>query len=141
MNHTLPKTRRSRGMAAVELALVLPLFLVMVFGMVEFSLMLYDKAVITNASREAARAGIVASSPKLTMGQIQMVATNYCNTSLISLGAAAIPTVTVTGAGGGYGTALSVTVSFVYTSSGVLSFFGLFNSTLNLTATSVMNHE
>ena len=34
MNHTLPKTRRSRGMAAVELALVLPLFLVMVFGMV-----------------------------------------------------------------------------------------------------------
>jgi Flp pilus assembly protein TadG len=128
-------------MAAVELALVLPLFLVMVFGMVEFSLMLYDKAVITNASREAARAGIVASSPKLTMGQIQMVATNYCNTSLISLGAAAIPTVTVTGAGVGYGTALSVTVSFVYTSSGVLSFFGLFNSTLNLTATSVMNHE
>jgi Flp pilus assembly protein TadG len=128
-------------MAAVELALVLPLFLVMVFGMVEFSLMLYDKAVITNASREAARAGIVASSPKLTMGQIQTVATNYCNTSLISLGAAAIPTVTVTGAGGGYGTALSVTVSFLYSSTGVLSFFGLFNSTLNLTATSVMNHE
>ena len=88
-------------MAAVELALVLPLFLVMVFGMVEFSLMLYDKAVITNASREAARAGIVASSPKLTMGQIQTVATNYCSTSLISLGAAAVPTVTVTGAGGG----------------------------------------
>ena len=141
MNHTLPKTRRSRGMAAVELALVLPLFLVMVFGMVEFSLMLYDKAVITNASREAARAGIVASSPKLTIGQIQTVATNYCSTSLISLGAAAVPTVTVTGAGGGYGTALSVTVSFVYSSTGVLSFFGLLNSTLNLTATSVMNHE
>ena len=141
MNHTLPKTKRSRGMAAVELALVLPLFLVMVFGMVEFSLMLYDKAVITNASREAARAGIVASSPKLTIGQIQTVATNYCSTSLISLGGAAVPTVTVTGAGGGYGTALSVTVSFVYSSTGVLSFFGLFNSTLNLTATSVMNHE
>jgi Flp pilus assembly protein TadG len=113
----------------------------MVFGMVEFSLMLYDKAVITNASREAARAGIVASSPKLTMGQIQTVATNYCSTSLISLGAAAVPTVTVTGSGGGYGTALSVTVSYVYSSTGVLSFFGLFNSTLNLTATSVMNHE
>jgi hypothetical protein len=32
-------------------------------------------------------------------------------------------------------------VSFLYSSSGVLSFFGLFNSTLNLTATSVMNHE
>ena len=141
MNHTLPKTRRSGGMAAVELALVLPLFLVMVFGMMEFSLMLYDKAVITNASREAARAGIVASSPKLTLGQIQTVATNYCSSSLISLGTAAVPTVTVTGAGGGYGNALSVTVSYVYSSTGVLSFFGLFNSPLNLTAISVMNHE
>jgi len=130
-----------RGMAAVELALVLPIFLVLVFGMVEFSLMLYDKAVITNASREAARAGIVASSPKLTMGQIQTVATNYCSTSLISLGAAAVPTVTVTGAGGGYGTALSVTVSYVYSSIGVLSFLDWFNSPFNLTAISVMNHE
>ena len=44
-----------RGAAAVEFAIVLPLLLVFVFGIIEFGFLLYDKAVITNASREGAR--------------------------------------------------------------------------------------
>ena len=43
----------------VELAIVLPILLIVLFGIIEFSLILYDKAIITNASREGARAGIV----------------------------------------------------------------------------------
>jgi Flp pilus assembly protein TadG len=39
------------GAALVEFAIVLPLLLVLIFGMIEFSVMLYDKAMITNASR------------------------------------------------------------------------------------------
>jgi hypothetical protein len=35
------------------------LFLILVFGIIEFSLLLFNKQVITNASREGARVGIV----------------------------------------------------------------------------------
>jgi len=48
-----------RGASAVEFALVLPLLLILLFGIIEFSIILYDKAMITNASREGARAGII----------------------------------------------------------------------------------
>ena len=54
------KTKRQSGQALVELALVLPLLLILAFGIVEFGLLMYNKAVITNASREGARVGIVA---------------------------------------------------------------------------------
>ncbi len=54
------KIKSENGASAVEFALVLPLLLVLVFGIIEFSIFLYDKAVITNASREGAQAGDVA---------------------------------------------------------------------------------
>lgn len=51
--------KNQEGAALVEFAFVLPMLLLILFGIIEFSILLYDKAVITNASREAARAGIV----------------------------------------------------------------------------------
>jgi hypothetical protein len=48
-----------KGAAIVEFALILPLLLILLFGIIEFSLLLYNKAMITNASREGARYGIV----------------------------------------------------------------------------------
>ena len=53
--------RNQRGASAVEFALILPILICVLFGIVEFGLLMYDKAVITNASREGARAGIVFS--------------------------------------------------------------------------------
>jgi Flp pilus assembly protein TadG len=86
-----------KGAAMVEFALVIPLFLVLAFGIIEFSLMLYDQAVITNASREAARSAIAFRTPKLTIAQIRAVANNYCGTHLIKFGGGGTtPTVTVT---------------------------------------------
>ena len=52
------KFRCQRGASAVEFAIVLPLLLVFVFGIIEFGILLYDKAIITNASREGARVAI-----------------------------------------------------------------------------------
>jgi hypothetical protein len=52
------KRRRHGGTAAVEFALVLPVLLLLLFGIVEMSLLQYDLLVIANASREAARFGI-----------------------------------------------------------------------------------
>jgi hypothetical protein len=51
--------RDKKGAAMAELAIVLPILLVVLFGIIECGLILYDKAVITNGSREGARAGIV----------------------------------------------------------------------------------
>ncbi len=48
-----------KGAAMVELAITLPILLIVFFAIMEFGLILYDKALITNASREGARAGIV----------------------------------------------------------------------------------
>ena len=46
---------RNRGVAAVEFALVAPLFLLFLFGMIEFGRMVMVQQVLTNASREGAR--------------------------------------------------------------------------------------
>jgi Flp pilus assembly protein TadG len=51
--------RSNKGAAMVELAIILPMVLIVLFGIIEFGLIMYDKAVITNGSREGARAGIV----------------------------------------------------------------------------------
>jgi len=53
--------KNKHGATAVEFALVLPLLLLVVFGIIEFGFLLYDKAIITNASREAARRACVYS--------------------------------------------------------------------------------
>ena len=50
----------------VEFALALPIVLAVMFGAIEFGTALYDKAVLTNASREGARAGVVATDPRKT---------------------------------------------------------------------------
>jgi Flp pilus assembly protein TadG len=129
------KAATARGAVAVEFALVLPIFLLLVFAIIEFSLALLDKAVITNASREAARAGIVLKVPKLTATEIQAVATGYCAGSLITFGSTSAATVAVTGAQGNFGTPLSVTVTYNY---GGLSFL---LGPITLSATTVMKNE
>jgi len=73
---------RQRGAAAVELAIILPFLVVLVFGMIEFGIMFYDKAVLANASREGARAGITG----LGDPEIKQIVLNYCNVNLVNLG-------------------------------------------------------
>ena len=131
-----------RGIAAVEFALVLPVLLLLLFGIIEFALAMYDKAVITNASREAARAGIVLKNPKRTTSEIQNVALNYCQNHLITLDGTANPTVTVpSGQGGSFGTPLTVTVSYSYSGLALGAIIRPFTGPLQLTATAVMNNE
>lgn len=74
------------GASAVEFAIILPLLVLFVFGIIEFSIMFYDKAVITNASREAARAGIVFAIPRPQGPEIAQVATDYVENRLITFG-------------------------------------------------------
>jgi Flp pilus assembly protein TadG len=85
------KSSSQKGASAVEFALILPLLMVITFGIIEFGVYLYDQQVITNASREGARAGIVAGSPRVTAAAIQTVVQNYCQNHLITFGANNVP--------------------------------------------------
>ncbi len=74
-----------KGASAVEFAVLLPLLVLLVFGIIEFGLLLYNEQVITNASREGARAaivgncsGAVGSIPRKTDGEISKIVTDYC---------------------------------------------------------------
>ncbi len=51
-----------RGAAAVEFAVVAPVFFLLVFGMIEYGRMVMVQQVITNASREGARIAVLDGS-------------------------------------------------------------------------------
>ncbi len=55
---TAKRRRAQKGSVLVEFALILPVFLLLLFGVVSFSVALYDKTVLTMATREGARAGV-----------------------------------------------------------------------------------
>lgn len=48
-------TTRTRGVAVVEMALVMPLLLLLVFGLIEYALAFHALHNMTNAAREGAR--------------------------------------------------------------------------------------
>jgi Flp pilus assembly protein TadG len=49
------RAKRQRGAAALEFALVAPVLLLMMLGMIDFGLRLNAEAVVTNAARDGAR--------------------------------------------------------------------------------------
>ena len=71
------KLRSESGASAVEFALLLPVLMMILFGIIEFGLALYRQAILTNASREGARLGIVQSVPAITTAQIDARIDNY----------------------------------------------------------------
>ena len=75
--------KNQKGTAIVEFAIVLPLLVLLVMGAVEFGLMYYNKQVITNASREGARSGIVRSSWDNDNDKIIQIVKDYANSRLI----------------------------------------------------------
>ena len=136
-----------RGQAMVEFAIVLPLLVALTFGIIEFGVFLYNQQVITNASREGARRGIVSglprvqvlatSPPDLQNPSITDVVNTYCTGHMRTFGAANVPSVTVTGysPNAAFGNPLTVTVRYQYT-------FLIFSRTpRQMTASTVMNYE
>jgi len=120
--------RDQNGGAVVEFALILPLLIVLLFGSVEFGLLLYNKHIITNASREGARAGIVMRDPRLSDSDIKAIVDKYADKYLVTFGSGTIsfnppispPESSRTGPGL-FGTDLIVTVEYPY------NFLVLFN--------------
>lgn len=130
------RLRDDHGAAAVEFALLLPIILLILVGTIEFGLMMFTQEVLTNASREAARAGIIQAIPKPTIGEIQAVAINYAQNARVVVTAA---DVAVAGAGGVFPNPLTVGVTHNYNFL-VPGLFGL-GPRLQLRAQTVMRHE
>ena len=57
------KMRDEAGQALLEFAMVLPLLLLLVLGLLEFARAWNVQQVLTDAAREAARRGVIASTP------------------------------------------------------------------------------
>ena len=84
------KFASQKGAAMVEFALILIPLLLITFGIIEFGMLMYNQQVLTNASREGARAGIVASKPRVPRtgtNSINSVVQNYCLNHLVTFGA------------------------------------------------------
>jgi Flp pilus assembly protein TadG len=132
-----------RGAVIVEFALVLPLLMFLLMGMIEFGLLFYNQQVLTNASREGARSGIARfdenSDGLFDESDIFDVIDKYWNDRLITFGTAPVVNKTADGEEGPYGAALTVTVNCNYTFL-VPELLG-FNTTIPLSAATVMQME
>lgn len=57
-----PRSGQERGQDLVEYALILPLFLFLVIGFIEISVLFFSYVTISNAAREGARAAVAVPS-------------------------------------------------------------------------------
>ncbi|MEW6659124.1 MAG: TadE/TadG family type IV pilus assembly protein [Thermodesulfobacteriota bacterium] len=138
------KDQSQRGASAVEFAIMAPLFIAVLFAIVEFGLILYTQSMLTHASREGARFGVVYCTPRRTTTEIQQVVQNFLN----QCGLTSTANVAVTGAGGGSGSNLDVAINYTYqyvVLSKILNSCYLggvsLPSTLNLASETVMRME
>jgi Flp pilus assembly protein TadG len=109
-----------QGQSIVEFAFVLPLLLLLTFGIIEFGFFVYNQQIITNAAREGARLGIIATVPRVPAtgaDSITSIVSGYCANHLVTFGAASSPVTTVTGyaSNAAFGSNLSVKVDYSYT--------------------------
>ncbi len=140
-----------RGAALVELAMVLPLLLLILMGIVEIGLLFYNQQVLTNASREGARSAIAridVNNIVLDENGVREIVMNYLGLGstdsdvdrrLITFGTGPSPDVNTVGLGGAYGDDLTVTVGYDYNFL-VPKLLGL-GTSLHLSAETIMRME
>jgi len=140
--------RSNEGATMVELAIVLQILLIVLFAIGELGIALYDKAMLTNATREGARAGIVAQDPRVTDGEIKSVVKKYLQDEsgkdyLITFGADILgdEDITITKAGSSFGSDLTVSVNYRYDSLVLSRLISTLGGDITLNATTVMKLE
>ena len=126
--------RREKGQTMVEFALLLPVFLMLVLGVVDISRAFFALQSISAASREGARTGILTNSNN---AQVNAAVNNY-------LAAANLPGCNAAGANWGAGfppgssTTVTVTCQFTVMIGTIVPGWA---GTFNLSQTTTMRHE
>lgn len=140
--------KNKQGIASIEFAIILPILLILIFGIIELSLILYNKAMLTNASREGARAGIVYRADPTTGeyspisdAEIRAVVNNYLANHLITFGGPKTATTTITRVGTSPGGQLTVSVTFGYRFLVLPNFISTAINPINLNAVTIMRLE
>ena len=98
-----------RGAAAVEFAVVLPVFITLVFGMIEYGRMVMVQQVITNAAREGCRKAVMDGT---TSQEVQDVVNNYLESAGITSATITITPSEPSEAGAGEPVTVSVSVPY-----------------------------
>ena len=136
----------NRGAAAVEFALIAPLLFALFFGIIEFGLYIYNQQMLTNAAREGARVGILATDPRVPANSIESVVQNYCAGSMITFGAQNNPILNPNPPSGyasdaAFGDQLVVIVRYQYSFLVIPSFIPGINKLQNMVASATMRYE
>jgi len=127
--------KKRRAAAAVEFAVVAPLFFLLVFGMVEYGRMVMVQQIITNASREGARLAVLDGA---TTAEVTSAVETYL--SNVSISGAQVSVSPDPPSSAGYGEAITVVVSIGF---GQVSWLPspMYLGGNTMTATTVMRRE
>ena len=143
MSRSRPSTASERvpssTRSALETLFVLPLLFLILFGIIEFGLVLGRWQTVTKAAREGAREAIVFRETCTAAGVQADVNTRvaaYLASSNITA-----DTITVTGACAGSGTDANVTVNYAHPFQTVQNFAPSLGADIDLTGTSTMRNE
>jgi Flp pilus assembly protein TadG len=136
MNHRLARNaRQDRGAAVVEFALLLPVLLFLVFGIIDFGRALNAQITLTQAAREGARMAALGESNVVNGTQAAATGLSPVTVTVTSCPANAGPGVNAV-------VRATYTFSFVTPINAIATLFGSsFGSTLTLTAQGVMPCE
>jgi len=72
--------KSERGAALIEFAIAVPVFLALIFGIIEFAWILNGHITLTGAAREGARLAIVSEYTGKTDDEIKLVIKNHART-------------------------------------------------------------
>ncbi|GGX82921.1 hypothetical protein GCM10007160_08050 [Litchfieldella qijiaojingensis] len=156
--------RRQKGSELVEFAISAALLFLLLFGIIEFSVALFDKSTMTNATREGARSGILfRPDPRPDFGTytlqcdtdavnpendaIRVAVCDYAEQFLLSLGGPADMTIEVQrfdrNVNGSFdaGDDLTVNVNYPYQYLVLPGFIESLGGVLDITSTIVMRAE
>lgn len=93
----VPPSRMRRGAAAVELAVTLPLFVLIILGIIEFGRAMMVSETLTTAARNGARRSIIEGS---TNAEVEESVRSFCSSTLHVAPEAIAVTITVESAPG-----------------------------------------
>ena len=129
--------KNEKGSVAVEFALFLPLFLLVIFSIIELGGAWYQKQMLVSASREGARYASLYSDPPASAADVQSYVSNFLTQS----GFPGTPTINVTGSDGSPGDQVTVQISSAYNFPVLNNLVAGVMGSINLSATTVMRHE